>query len=193
MSLVEPLIQLLPVSGSSPSFTTIALEWIVLRVIRNLGRIDLTRRVKDGYFGLVLGIEVYGRNVVKDTYGFFDSSMKYLPNGLFTFEFDFRLCGMDVHVYAFRNNVEVNKVRNLFACRDKTLESILYSFVEVGMLHVPSIDEEILMSPFLLGRLWGPDKTVNLTNGRVHPHGQKILVEFLAKDVNDALAKVSFL
>ena len=59
------------------------------------------------------------------------------------------------------------------------------------MAHIAAIDKEILMGILFLCRLRLAHKAMDATERGLHLHGQEVLVETVAKDIDDALAQAT--
>ena len=97
---------------------------------------------------------------------------------------------MYVHINVTGSHSEVKEIRNLFALRNHSLESRHDCLVEIRVLHVTVVDEEELMGTFLTRRLRFSHKACYLTHRSVYIDRQQILIQPLAKDVDDTLANV---
>ena len=97
---------------------------------------------------------------------------------------------MYVHINVTGSHCEVKEIRYLFALRNHSLESRHDCLVEIRVLHVTVVDEEELMGTFLTRRLRFSHKACYLTHRSVYIDRQQILIQPLAKDVDDTLANV---
>ena len=59
------------------------------------------------------------------------------------------------------------------------------------MFHVATVNEEVLMSALLTRRLGLTHEAGDATHRRVDIERQKVLIDFLAEDVNDALSQTA--
>ena len=75
----------------------------------------------------------------------------------------------------------------MHALGDETLVSGEHGLVEIGVLHVATIDEEVVGAAFLTGTLGFADKARDTAHGRTHLDGQQLLGVWLAKHIGDAL------
>ena len=94
---------------------------------------------------------------------------------------------MDIHINVARIHIEVEKIGHLLAHGNEALVGLHHSFVEIGMLHIAPINKEILVRTFFACCLRFAHKSRNFTHHCVDVEGQKVLIEPLSKDVNDAL------
>ncbi len=75
--------------------------------------------------------------------------------------------------------------------RNQTVVGANDCLMEIGMLHIASVDEEVLMATFLLCRLGLTHKTRDATERRINLDRQDVLIETLAKHIGDALPQRS--
>ena len=94
---------------------------------------------------------------------------------------------MDVDVDVLRVDVEIEEIRHLLALRHETLIDRHHGLAEIRMAHEAAVDEEELPRAFLLGRLGLAHEAADAAHRRLHLHGQQVLVDALAEDVDDAL------
>ena len=100
---------------------------------------------------------------------------------------------MNIHIDIGCRHFEIDEIRHLLSNGNKSVESALNSLVEIRMLHIAPIYEEILMSPFLLGRLRFSHKAMNVAKRRIDLHGQQVLIQALSEDIDNALTEAAFL
>ena len=62
--------------------------------------------------------------------------------------------------------------------------------MEIGVLHVPAVDEEILVAALLACRLWLAHESRNAAHGGLCLNGEQLLIETLAEDIDDALVEI---
>ena len=98
---------------------------------------------------------------------------------------------MDVHVNVVGVHIEVDKVRHLLAFGHKTVVRHHHCLMEIRMLHVATVDEEVLMSALLTRRLGLTHEAGDATHRCVDVQRKKVLIDFLAEDVNDALSQTA--
>ena len=96
---------------------------------------------------------------------------------------------MDVYVDVGRLHFKIDEVRNLHACRHQSFEGIADGFVEVAVLHKSSVDKEVGLRSFLLGRLWFAHEASDTAQRGIDLYGQQVLIQFLSKYIDDALAQ----
>ena len=150
-------------------------------------------RVKDGNVRLSLGVKVYRRHVVEPPYGVLDGGQEHLPHGLLVLELYLSLGRMYVYVDVLGVDVEVDEIWNLLSYGQNALVGGHYGLVEIRMLHIAPVDEEVLVGTFLARRLWLADEARDAAYRGLHAHRQQVGIEFLAEDVDDALAQVAAL
>ena len=63
--------------------------------------------------------------------------------------------------------------------------------MEIRMFHVTSVDEEVLVGALLTRRLWLTHEAGDATHRRVDVQRKKVLIDFLAEDVHDALSQTA--
>ena len=97
---------------------------------------------------------------------------------------------MDVYVYLFGVHFKVDEVRYLFSHRQQTFESTHYSLIEIGMLHIPSVDEKVLLGSFFPGSFGLSYKACYFTQCGFHLYGEKVLVDAFTEYIHYALAKM---
>ena len=98
---------------------------------------------------------------------------------------------MDVHVNVVGVYIEVDKVRHLFAFGHKTVVRHHHCLMKIRMLHVATVDEEVLVGALLTRRLGLTHKAGDATHRCVDVQRQKVLIDFLAEDVHDALSQTA--
>jgi len=145
--------------------------------------------IVDRDLGLALRVEVERGGVAEDAHGVLDCRVEDLPDRLFILELDLRLGGMDIHVDVLGRDVEIEEERHLLALRDQPFKSLHHRFGKIRMAHVSAVDKEILMSAFLLCRLRLAHKAMDATERCLNLHGQEILIESVAEDVDDTLSQ----
>ena len=98
---------------------------------------------------------------------------------------------MDVHVNVVGVYIEVDKVRHLLAFGHKTVVRHHYCLMKIRMLHVATVNEEVLVSALLACRFGFAHEAGDATHRCVDVQRQKVLIDFLAEDVHDALSQTA--
>ena len=66
---------------------------------------------------------------------------------------------MNIHIYILWFHIEIDEIRYLVTCGDKTFVSLHHPLVKEAMFHISAVDKEILMSSLLACRLWLANKS----------------------------------
>ncbi len=164
---------------------------VVLRVILHLRDWCFAVGIKEWDVGLALGVEVDGRHLVEHPHRVFDGGRENLPDGLLVLKLDLGLGGMDVDVYVLGVDIKINKIGHLFALGQQAVEGLHDSLAEIRVAHVAPIDEEELMCAFLLARLGLAHEAADAAHRGLDMYGQQVLVDALAKHLDDALAQLA--
>ena len=127
------------------------------------------------------------RHIVELPHRLFHGSREDLPNGLFVFKLDFRLGGMDVHVNIGGVDIDIEEEGHLFAHWHQALKGSHHRLCEIVVFHVSPVGEEKLVGALPFRRFGLSDISLHLADGGVHCHGQQVLVEAFAEDIDDAL------
>ena len=115
------VVELLPLAD-----IVFGLLWCVKRIVLRVGLdarflFAVVEGIVNRDIGFAKGIEVDRRHIVEFPDSLLDSRRQDLPDGLFVFKFDFRLCGMDVDVDIRGVDVEIDEERHLFALWHQSL------------------------------------------------------------------------
>ena len=124
--------------------------------------------VIDGNIRTALRVEVNLGDGTELSDGILDGSGENLPDGLFVLELDFCLRRMDVDIDIRRIHFEIYKIRYVRAHGNQSFISLLHRLVEVGVLHVASIDEEEFRNTLLACRLRFGGKAADATHCRLN-------------------------
>ena len=147
-------------------------------------------RIEHRNFRLILGIKVNGRHIIKHTDALLHGCRENLPDSLLILKLDFSLGRMDVHVDVLRIHLEIEEVRHLLSYRNQAVVSRHHRLVEIRMLHISAVHKEELMHSLLAGSLRFAGKSGNLAHGCLYIDGQEIMIELLAKHIQDTLAQI---
>ena len=203
----QPLVELLPVWGNlrfgarwSRKTGThrlgvgrrMHLERIVARVQTDLRSRRRCRnfRIINRNLRFILRIEIDGRHIIEHANAFLHCRRENLPDGLLVLKLDFGLGRMNVDIDVFRIHLEIEEVRHLLTQRYQSVVSCHYRLVEIRVLHVSSVDKEELMNTLLPCRLRLAHKAPHLAHGGFHIHRQQVMIELLAKDIQNTLAQI---
>ena len=164
-------------------------ERVELRIIVHLRCLRRRRRLKRGQVRHVLRIKVDGRDGTEPAQRLLHRRRQDLPDGLLVLELYLRLCRVYVHIDIRRVHLEIHEVRHLLALGNQVLVSIHHSLVEIRVPHVPPVDEEVLVRPFLAGRLGLGHEAAYLDQRRVHLQCEQLGVHLLAEHRHHPLAQ----
>ncbi len=169
-------------------------EGIILRVVVPVGHLHrVVVGIENGNVGLALGVKLDGRRVVEHPHGILDRCHQDLVDGLLVLKLDLGLGGMDIHVDILGVDIEIEEIRYLVALRHQPLVGRHHRLVEIGVTHVASVDEEILVSTLFLGRLGLAHKAVDAADRGLKLNRQQVLVDALAENIDNALAQAATL
>ena len=169
----------------------VGLEGVVRRVEVDRRLRGPVARVEHRYVGAALGVEIYCGHLAEAPYGVFHRSRDDLPHSLFVLKLNLGLCRVYVHIDVCRVHFDVDEIRHLHAHGHQTVESVHHSLVEVWVLHIPSVDEEILMHALLSRRLRLAHIAAYAAQGRVYLHRQQVLAYPAAEHVGYALPEAA--
>ena len=178
LDIAGSLIELLPVLGYC-RLTGVAAEWIIRRIVVHLRHLEILHfpcLMKHRNVGFPLGVEIYRRHIVEASQRVLHGSHQYLPYRLLVLEFYLCLSGVYIHVDIFCRHIEIYEIRHLLSLRNESLERCQHRLVEIGMLHIPAVDEEILMGILLFRRLRFSHKTMDTAHRGVNAYRQQVLV-----------------
>ena len=94
---------------------------------------------------------------------------------------------MDIHVDVSCRYGEIYEIRHLCSHGYHTFVGIHNRLVEIRVLHISSVDKEILLCTLLFGRFRLTNKPLDRAHRSFHLHWQKVMVETLSKYVHDTL------
>ena len=166
-------------------------ERIVLRIEVHLGHRSPIVGIEDRNIRLTLRVEIQRSGIAEDTHSVLDGRVEDLPHRLLVFKLNLRLGRMDVDVDIFWRDIEIEEEGHLFALRYQPVKSRHHRLGKIRMAHIAAIDKEILMGILFLCRLRLAHKAMDATERGLHLHGQEVLVETVAKDIDDALAQAT--
>ena len=192
MCRAEAFVELLPIVGCcGRALRRRFVERVVRRIVLHFRCADVCLRhcAECRNVGLPFGVELYRRHIVEHTHGVAHGCCENLPHRLLVLEFNLGLRGVDVHVDVRRVDCEVYKIRYLFAFGHESFVGGHDGFVEVGVLHVASVDEEELACALLSCRLGLAYESAYLAHRGVDVYRQQVLVYFLSNYFDDALAQ----
>ena len=131
------------------------LERIIIQIqscVRN-GRwtVFLETGAHDGNLPGLRIVKFYGTGHAALSHGFLDGSQQGLEQHLVFLELDFRLCGMDVHVYGGGIHIQVDEIGRGASFRDEVFVGLHHGLVEVRAPEVSAVHKEELVPNGLPG------------------------------------------
>ena len=148
-------------------------------------------RIENRNIWFILCVKVYRRHIVKYSYRFLHRSHQNLPNCLFILKLYLCLSWMYVYIYIIRVDIKIQEIGNLFTLGNQAFISCHDSFIKIRMFHIPAIHKKELMSSFFTCSFRLPHEPRNFTHSRLNIHGQQVLVDSLAKNINDSLTSIA--
>ena len=96
---------------------------------------------------------------------------------------------MDIDIDICRIHIEVEEIGNLHSLRHQSFVSTADSLMKIGLSHITAIDEEIIVSALLPGRLRFPHEARDTTDGCIYLYRQEFLTGLLPEHVSDTLTQ----
>jgi len=110
-----------------------------------------------------------------------------LPYWEFVLELDFCLCGMNVDVDGLWLDGELEEVVGLFVVGDELVVTGEHGFMEIGMAHIASVDEEVLEVVAFACVFGFGDEAGDFDDGSGDVEGHELLLDAVAEKCCDAL------
>ena len=119
---------------------------------------------------VLFSVEVDDRDLIELSDGLPDDGIDDLPDNLLVFEFDFRLCGVDIDIDVLRIDMQVDEVVGVLSLGNDVIVCPFYSRMEILMLHEPSVNEKELLCtfPFRILRLSHESSDTDKRGFRLH-------------------------
>ena len=140
-------------------------------------------RLEDRDFWAPLSIELQHWHSIGLSEDLSHGSHKNLPDGLFVLKLYLSLGGMDVHINFSGVHFEIEEIGHLHVAGDNLAESLRHCLGEIGVAHVASVDEEVLVGALLACRLRLAHKSPDTHHGSGHIHIEQLAIELPTEDI----------
>ena len=186
---MKSLIQLLPFVNHLVLSRCSRFKRVIRHVVLRLRWSHVSLRVKQRYVRLSFRIEVDGWYFAELTNAVVDCGSENLPYSLLVLELYLGLGGMDINVNISCRHGEIYEIRHLRSHGNHPLVGVHHRLIEIRVLHISSVDKEILLRPLLLSRLRLTHKSLDAAHGGFHLHRQQVVVKTLAENIHYSLAQ----